>query len=197
MTVSASAGKHPTHPTPRRWRPPPPFFTFATLEEDADEILLAVLARDVSIPGFHFDPPSPNGDGVGKAWEHWAEHRQRLLKRDRMRWQAQCSAEWRQYREAVALPVVSPEEELRRRQANEAFAAKAHAAIRQEWLDLLQQTIDTLRADPRYRHLTGGMERDMATIREHPPGPLPWRLDRHAFAAALAALKRTTQEPPP
>ena len=68
-----------------------------------------------------------------------------------------------------------------------------HVAIRAEWIALLQQAADEVRGT-RYASLLAGIERDIATIRDHPPGPLPWRLDRALFHETSRQLRGQIDE---
>jgi hypothetical protein len=174
------------------------------LDEDADEELLAILARDRGDyahygPGYFIDAdawwaleqrnnPMPYGlyaekrrqdmEAYQAREEERREARREAYRRQREREQAewpQREAEWRQR-----------VDEINRR--SDAFAEQARAHLRQEWVDMLQQAADGCRGTC-YDTLVADLERDIATIRNWPPEQMPGHLDRARFNQELGRRK--------
>lgn len=127
--------------------------------------------------------------------EAWEEAR-----RERMRLKQEASdAEWaeaqRKVEETARVLAIQRAEQQAKREARKKaelemarFRYAAELPDRMHWLSLFQHTLSELRGS-KYEALMPEMERDMRTIVDYPPGPLPWRLDRDVFYRSLAEKK--------
>ena len=137
---------------------------FSILDEDADDELLAILARDRGEYAHYGRGYFIDAD----AW--WAlEQRNNPMP-------------YRLYAE-------KRRHELEAYQAREdERKAKARARQRQEWIDMLEQAAAECRGTC-YDDLVADLERDAATIRSWPPEQIPGHLDRTRFNQELVRRK--------
>lgn len=171
------------------------------LDADADEELLAIMARDGASPvhyesGYYLDG--------GEWWDNyrkrnplpWREYAE-LIRQKHEEKRARNQARWEEAQRRRELAKQKQREDYERRKAERAErdaeyaqqVAAHHQAIRDEWVAMFQQAIFECQQHPRYTRLLPNLLRDVAMIVDAPPGPLPWRLDKTIFWHTFAQLK--------
>lgn len=173
-----------------RWDDVPFWYPLEIPDEDADEVLLELLLRDsaaaawrvVKLSRAELRERRRNGQPSRLVLAEHDERDRQQRADDAARHAASMAEQRRQQDERQRMRA-----ESQRKFEAEREAMLAH--LRQEWIDLLEAMGRQLAAVPRYRHLVAGVERDIAMIRDAPPGPLPWRLDRQTFANTFATLR--------
>jgi hypothetical protein len=170
------------------------------LDEDADEELLALLARDHGQyvhygPPYYIDPetwwsreqrrnPMPI-----RLWAEWHQQEMEAYRRRMAEQREQQRAAEAERRRKAEVAWVAHVEEINRRSAELAQQAEAlWKQQRAEWTGLLIHTIVQLEQMPaasRYQPIIARLRESIHSIETAPPGPLQWRLDRNIFQHQL------------
>lgn len=175
------------------------------LDDDADEELLRIMARDGASP-VHYE----SGEYLdGGEW--WDNYRKRnplpwsvyaeIIRQKHAERRAKQQARWEEVERRRKLAKEKQREYYARLKAEreqrdaeyarqvEALVAAENQAIRDEWVAMFRQAINECQQHPRYGGLIPNLERDVAMIVDAPPGPLPWRLSKNIFWDTFARLK--------
>lgn len=185
------------------------------LEEDADDVLLALLGKDFDDEAWRWSEyrgpyrlrPEPLAERIARrqrqqqrdlAWEQsearlnripWKQPLTRIHIAERLKELAtrsqRAAAQQRKRVEREAA------ERLQRHLEITGQSAAVQAALlaeRQAWIECLRDAIAACE-DTRYAALIPQMQYDIANIESQPPGALPWRFDRAAFRQHFASFK--------
>lgn len=191
-----------------------------SLEEDADDVLLALLGKDFDDEAWRWNKyrgpyrlrPEPLAERLERRerqrhrdleWEQtearldsipWKQPLTRIHIAARLKELATRHRRWeKQERERDEREAA---ERLRRHMAiaeQSAAVQSAYLAERQAWVDTIRAAIAECEGT-RYAALIPQMQGDIANIESQPPGPLPWRFDPVAFRRHFESFKAQALE---
>jgi hypothetical protein len=149
---------------------------YPILDEDADEELLALLERD-SDPGDYPERRYYTGRDNDPPLTPEERERNRRLRvvelaeyaAQQERWVAEYAAQQARWKEQRA----AAEVEFKRQVADQRLA----------WETMLVDAVERVRNTPHAARMLPDLERDLATLRSFPPGPIPWMLNAERFEA--------------
>jgi hypothetical protein len=165
------------------------------LDEDADEELLALLGRD-SDPEDYPERHEYDGRDRDPPLTFAERERNRRLREIELAKYAAQQERWKAERErdGERRGALAKERAAQRRAESNAELRAANAAAREAyrqrcqdersmWEGMLIGAAERVRGTPHEARMLPDLERDLATIRSFPPGPIPWMLNAERFEA--------------